>query len=145
MRSKAAYKRNTEEWRERLAENASPGMWFGIQTKDGKPYRRFWWCNCRSNRTRVGMLGAMIGEPEYWGGGYGTDALLLIVDYAFDWLDIRKLWLGTMAINARVIRQMEKVGFKLEARRRGFWLPTASGTTTWSMGCCARNGRAACH
>ena len=32
---------------------------------------------------RLAMFGAMIGEPEYWGGGYGTDALLLIVDYAF--------------------------------------------------------------
>lgn len=60
----------------------------------------------------------MIGEPEYWGGGYGTDALLLLADYAFDWLDLHKLWLITMALNARVMRQMEKVGFDLEARQR---------------------------
>ena len=29
--------------------------------------------------------------------------------------------LGTMSCNARVLRQMEKVGFTLEARRRGLW------------------------
>jgi RimJ/RimL family protein N-acetyltransferase len=60
----------------------------------------------------------MIGNPDYWGGGYGTDALLLLVDYAFDWLDLRRLWLVTMAPNARVIRQMEKVGFTLECQIR---------------------------
>jgi RimJ/RimL family protein N-acetyltransferase len=53
------------------------------------------------------------------GGGYGTDALLLLVDYAFDWLDLRKVWLVTTSINVRVMRQMEKVGFALEGRLRG--------------------------
>jgi RimJ/RimL family protein N-acetyltransferase len=67
------------------------------------------------------MLGAMIGEPDCWGGGYGTDALLLVVDYAFGWLDMHKLWLGTMGINVRVHRQMEKVGFQREAVRRGMF------------------------
>jgi RimJ/RimL family protein N-acetyltransferase len=68
-------------------------------------------CCVRCTRSRI-------GEPEYWGSGYGTDALLLLVDYAFDELDIRKIWLGTMGLNARVMRQMEKVGFTLEVRQR---------------------------
>jgi hypothetical protein len=38
--------------------------------------------------------------------------------YTFDELDIRKIWLSTMSLNARVMRQMEKVGFSLEVRRR---------------------------
>ena len=42
----------------------------------------------------------------------------MLVDYAFDELDIRKIWLGTMSLNARVMRQMEKVGFTLEVRQR---------------------------
>ncbi len=120
VRSKAAFRRNMDEWREREAENPPLGKWFGIQTKAGKPIGDIMLGNMMPTH-RVAMLGAMIGEPDYWGGGYGTDALLLIVDYAFDWWDLRRLWLGTMSINARVIRQMEKVGFKLEARRRGLW------------------------
>jgi len=60
----------------------------------------------------------MINELDYWGGGYGTDALLLLVDYAFGWLDMRRLWLDTMSSNARVLRQMQKVGFTLEAQLR---------------------------
>ena len=31
---------------------------------------------------------------------------------------MHRLWLGTMSLNERVQRQMQKVGFKLEARRR---------------------------
>jgi len=58
--------------------------------------------------SRLAMLGARIGDPAYWGGGYGTDALLLLIEYAFDWLVMRKLWLGSTSANARVMRQMEK-------------------------------------
>jgi RimJ/RimL family protein N-acetyltransferase len=90
---------------------------FGMQTKDGTPIglvgiRRWYPVD------RVASLTALIGDSAYWGSGYGTDALLLLVDYAFDWLDVRKLSLMTMSLNARMIRQMEKVNFTLEARRR---------------------------
>jgi RimJ/RimL family protein N-acetyltransferase len=115
--SAASIKRRQEErveWRER---QSSPGMLFGIQTKDGKLIGDIG-INWILPQHRLAMLGAAISEEDYWGGGYGTDALLLVVDHAFDWLDMRKVWLTTMGLNARVIRQMEKVGFKLEARGR---------------------------
>jgi RimJ/RimL family protein N-acetyltransferase len=115
--SAASIKRNQEEraeWRER---QSSPGMLFGIQTKDGKLIGDIG-INWILPQHRLAMLGAAISEEDYWGGGYGTDALLLVADHAFDWLDMRKLWLSTMGLNVRVMRQMEKVGFKLEARGR---------------------------
>jgi RimJ/RimL family protein N-acetyltransferase len=102
-------------------EERESGRWdniaFGVQTKDGTPIGGFF-INWLLPYHRLAMLGAVIGEPDYWGGGYGTDALTLIVDYAFDWLDMHKVWLGTTSANARVMRQMEKVGFALEARSR---------------------------
>ncbi len=55
---------------------------------------------------------------SYWGGGHGTDALLLIADYSFRWHDVRRLTLGTMSINDRAQRNVEKVGFRLEKRAR---------------------------
>lgn len=103
-------------WREEPSR-PDDGVPFGIQTKDGTPIGYFG-INWLMVHNRVGMLGAVINESAYWGGGYGTDALLLCVDYAFDALDLRKLWLVTMSLNARVLRQMEKVGFLLEARQR---------------------------
>lgn len=113
--SKATLEREYEEWCR--SERHETGMAFGILTKDGTPIGSIG-INWLSEHHRVADLGAVIGEPRYWGGGYGTDALLLLVDYAFDWLDMRKVWLGTMSLNARVMRQMEKVGFALEARQR---------------------------
>jgi RimJ/RimL family protein N-acetyltransferase len=117
--SKATVKRHQQERSEPTGPVTHVG--FGIQTKAGLPIGVFFVGDIKPAH-RVAMLGAQIGEPDYWGGGYGTDALLLAVDFAFDWLDLRKVWLGTMGLNARVIRQMEKVGFALEARQREmFW------------------------
>lgn len=102
---------------ERSAQNPQRGVWFGIQTKDGVPIGGIgpmWF----SNVHRWAMLGAKIGEPDYWSGGYGTDALLLVLGYCFDWLDLHRAWLITTSMNARVQRQMEKVGFQFEARMR---------------------------
>jgi RimJ/RimL family protein N-acetyltransferase len=116
--SRATIQRKAEEWAEE-AERQGPArsVMFGVQTKDGIPIG-FFALNWLLLHSRLAMLGARIGDPTYWGGGYGTDALLLLVDYAFDWLDMRKVWLGTTSTNARVMRQMEKVGFRLEVRER---------------------------
>lgn len=115
--TKASVERHQREHREREQHGPRLRVNFGIQAKDGTPLGSFA-INWMVPHHRLAMLGAMIHEPEYWGGGYGTDALLLIVDYAFDWLDMRKIWLMTMSMNARVLRQMEKVGFREEARQR---------------------------
>jgi len=115
--SRAQVDREHGEWTESLDKAPESGVPFCAQTKDGKPLGYFG-INWYSYHHRLANLGASLGEPEYWGGGYGTDALLLIVDYGFEWLDARKIWLGTMGLNQRVLRQMEKVGFTLEARHR---------------------------
>jgi RimJ/RimL family protein N-acetyltransferase len=103
--------------RRQEAPHFAGGVTFGVQTKEGTPIGSFD-INWLLPHHRLAMLGASIGEPAYWGGGYGTDALLLLLDYTFDWLDMRKAWLSTMSLNARVLRQMEKVGFTMEARYR---------------------------
>ncbi len=90
---------------------------FGLQTKDGVPLGVFalvnfdWW-------NRHAEVGAGIGDPAYWGGGFGSDGMLLTVEYAFSWLDFRRLWLTTLGHNLRAQRQIEKCGFVREATRR---------------------------
>jgi len=115
--TQAMVRRMMQEWAEERERGEDPGVAFGIRTKDGKPIG-YMGINWLVPYYRLAMLGAKIGEPEYWGGGYGTDALLLLLEYAFDWLDIRKAWLMTTTMNHRVMRQMEKVGFTLEAQQR---------------------------
>lgn len=107
--------------RERLEDDHQRHTQFGLQTKDGTPIGLVG-INWMPPEHRAAMLTAFIGDPAYWGGGYGTDGLLLLLQYTFDWLDARRVWLMTMSLNERVVRQMEKVGFRLEARqRRATW------------------------
>ena len=116
--SRAAIRRKAEAWAEE-AERLGPArpVMFGMQTKDGTPIG-FFTIAWLLPHHRVGLIGARIGDPAYWGRGYGTDALLLIVEFAFGWLDLRKVWLATTSANERVMRQMDKVGFVLEGRAR---------------------------
>ncbi|MBI5354656.1 MAG: GNAT family N-acetyltransferase [Chloroflexi bacterium] len=64
-------------------------------------------------------IGIMVGERDYWGKGYGTDAMRLIVQYGFLELNLRRISLGLHAYNERALKSYEKVGFKLEGRVRG--------------------------
>jgi len=64
-------------------------------------------------------VGIGIGERDCWGNGYGTDAMQLIVRYAFTELNLRRVSLGVFARNARAIRSYEKAGFRREGLVRG--------------------------
>lgn len=64
-------------------------------------------------------LGIFIGEREYWGKGFGTDAMRLIVGYGFGELNLRRITLGLHAYNERALKSYQKVGFQLEGRIRG--------------------------
>jgi len=60
-----------------------------------------------------------IGQREYWGNGYGTDAMQVMLAYAFRELNLRRLSLIVFEHNPRAIRSYEKTGFVLEGRVRG--------------------------
>jgi len=66
-----------------------------------------------------GWIGISIGERDYWGKGYGTDAMRLIVQYGFIELNLCRISLGVHAYNERAVKSYEKVGFTLEGRMRG--------------------------
>lgn len=105
------------EERAGAAERGYTGVHFMMRARDGNIIGSMG-LNWVDYWNRAAWLGAWIGEEGYWGGGHGTDALLLMVEYAFQWLDMRRLCLGTMDINERAQRNVEKVGFRLESRER---------------------------
>ncbi len=57
-------------------------------------------------------VGITIGEREYWGRGYGTDALKALLDYVFNGMEIRFINLKTLAENQRARHCFEKCGFQ---------------------------------
>lgn len=69
-------------------------------------------------RNRTGEVGIVIGRKDAWGLGYGGDALRALVIWAFDVLNLNRVFLRVYQDNARGIRSYEKVGFKHEGRLR---------------------------
>jgi RimJ/RimL family protein N-acetyltransferase len=66
------------------------------------------------------FVGIGIGEREFWGKGYGTDAMEVILRYAFQEFNLRRVSLDTFEYNPRAIRSYEKAGFVHEGRAREF-------------------------
>lgn len=64
------------------------------------------------------FVGIGIGDPEYWGKGYGTEAMQLILRYAFMELNLQRVSLDVFEYNPRAIHSYEKAGFKIEGRMR---------------------------
>lgn len=68
-------------------------------------------------------LGIGIGDKEYWGRGYGRDAVKVLLDYAFRLRNFRRVWLEVHAGNERAIRAYKARGFVEEGRlREHAWL-----------------------
>jgi len=67
---------------------------------------------------RNAMVGIVIGEKVSWGKGIGKDSMSLILDYAFNLLNLDNVMLGTFEFNRRSIACYKKVGFKEIGRRR---------------------------
>lgn len=67
---------------------------------------------------RRATLGIMIGEKESRNKGFGTEAIKLLLDFAFNYLNLNNVMLIYLECNERAKRCYEKVGFKEFGRRR---------------------------
>ncbi|MFX1281579.1 MAG: GNAT family N-acetyltransferase [Promethearchaeota archaeon] len=56
----------------------------------------------------------IIGECDYWGKGFATEAAKLVVEYGFNELNLHKINAIVFAPNISSVRVVEKNGFKLE-------------------------------
>lgn len=64
------------------------------------------------------MLSMGIGEPAYRGKGFGTEALRLVLNYAFAELNLFRVGLDVIATNDRAVHVYEKLGFQREGIMR---------------------------
>lgn len=71
---------------------------------------------------RESFIGIGLGERDYWGKGYGTDAMRVILNYAFSELNLDRVSLNVFDYNPRARRSYEKAGFEEEGRSREFLL-----------------------
>lgn len=68
--------------------------------------------------SRISPVGIMIGDKDYWGKSYGTESMELVLDYAFNKLNLHKITLGVVASHDAATKAYEKAGFKVEGKGR---------------------------
>lgn len=87
-------------------------------------------------------LGIAVGEPDCWGQGYGTEAIGLLLDHAFDDLNLHRVGLTCYDFNARGLACYEKLGFVREGTRRESFFREGRWVDEVLMGILAREWRA---
>ncbi len=69
----------------------------------------------RSRRAEVWIY---LGAKEHWGGGLGTDAIASLCSYAFEQMNLHRIWLECEPANIGAVRCYEKNGFQQEGLLR---------------------------
>ena len=60
----------------------------------------------------------MVGDKSYWSNGYGSDAVMTLLRFAFEEMNLNRVELGVFEFNERAIACYLKCGFVEEGRRR---------------------------
>lgn len=63
-------------------------------------------------KNRKAHLGLFIGEKNYWNKGYGTNAILTLLKFAFNEMNLNKISLTAFEHHKRAIKCYEKCGFE---------------------------------
>ena len=75
---------------------------------------------------RTATTGTVLGEKEYWGKGYGTEAKMLLLDFAFNALDLYGVVSRVIAFNERSLNYGKKCGYE-EIGRLPKWIRRQNG------------------
>ena len=105
------------KWLENTLQPNDRNKAFVIETKKGEylghiGLHRIDWKN------RNAEVGIVIGKKKHWNKGYGTDAMMTILDFAFNRMNLHKIYLRVFDFNKGAIRSYEKCGFKKEGLLR---------------------------
>ncbi len=65
------------------------------------------------------QLGIAIGDRSVWGRGYGREAVRLLVEYGFRYLNLANIYLWVHGFNERAYRAYLAAGFREAGRLRG--------------------------
>jgi RimJ/RimL family protein N-acetyltransferase len=91
---------------------------FAIETLTEKKYIGGCGVNKIDWKNSVAEVGVVIGNTEYLGKGYGTDAMRILIKFIFNQMNIHKIRLKVFSFNKRAIKSYEKCGFIVEGRMR---------------------------
>ena len=98
------------DWFEKAARSTDSEVMFAIETLDGRHIGNSG-VHAIDLRHGTCSTGSLIGSPEDWGKGYGTDASRVRARYCFEVLGLRMLYSGYLEGNEASRRMNEKCGY----------------------------------
>ena len=111
-------RQDERRWLEDAPSNGfANGVRLAIETKDGVHIGNLDLNQTRPEDRKAG-LGIMIGDKAYWSNGYGTDAIVTLLRFAFHEMNLNRVWLHVFEFNERAFACYEKCGFREEGRLR---------------------------
>jgi RimJ/RimL family protein N-acetyltransferase len=106
-----------EQWFEAYLEDSTSRIFAIVDAEDGVVIGNVG-LHGLDWKNRSATLGIVIAEKEYWGRGYGSDAITALLDFAFGEMNLHRIQLSVYEFNQRAMRCYEKCGFRHEGRAR---------------------------
>lgn len=107
---------------------------FAIETKETGKYIGGCGINHLDWKNSTATIGIFIGDADYWGKGYGTDAMKVLIRFIFEQMNIHKIKLNVYAFNERAIKSYQKIGFVHEGTLRQEIFKDGKYHDEWVMG-----------
>jgi RimJ/RimL family protein N-acetyltransferase len=107
-----------ETWYRTIVASSSAAP-FAVERLSDRRFIGLVWLFDIHSRHRRAEVRIVLGDRSAWGGGYGTDALRVLVRIAFGSFDLQKLWADVLVTNPRACRAFERAGFTREGLLKG--------------------------
>jgi RimJ/RimL family protein N-acetyltransferase len=104
------------EWIERAIHATPYERHFAVERKDDRAHIGNASIHNIDWVSRTGWFGLFIGEPSAWNRGFGSDAIMTLVRFAFDEMNLQKLRVNVFDYNDRAMHVLLTHGFVQEGR-----------------------------
>jgi RimJ/RimL family protein N-acetyltransferase len=107
---KLSYKEFLSTYTEELLHPKAFRRTYAVDDRSGIHIGNVMYYNIDQQR-RETELGITIGNPAYWGRGFGSEAVDLLIDHVFTETSLTRVYLHTLDWNVRAQRAFESAGF----------------------------------
>ena len=103
-------KEETKKWIKMCINKTNGYEQKAIVTEEGK---HFGWIDLKNfdKLNKHAELGVAIGDKAYWGKGYGLSAMKEMLLWAFNELNLNKVWLRVEVDNENAIKSYKRIGY----------------------------------